>query len=220
MHTNQQTATPPGFAHDQEPPASEQDAYDYLPDFVLARLPKLYATEGQDDPVAQVKYFLPEGRLAYYTIEYSPVAPDETPDLFFGYLVSPLGPDCDELCYITLEQIKTLRSPTLNLPVERDLWFRPKPLSEVRTELAGNEDNPDPKPVIPDPEPSGDPPAETAAAAQAEQQPSLPDRWTVDDLRFLLDKLERGPILVSGAGEHLSIPTHRSHCTSYNKIRN
>ena len=42
MHTHQQTATPPDFAHDHEPPASERDAYDYLPDSVLARLPKLY----------------------------------------------------------------------------------------------------------------------------------------------------------------------------------
>jgi hypothetical protein len=205
MHTHQQTATPPDSTHDHEPPASEQDAYDYLPDFVLARLPKLYATEGQDNPVVQVKYFLPEGRLAYYAIEYSQVAPDETPDLFFGYLVSPLGPDCDELCYMTLEQIKTMRSPTLSLPIERDLWFRPKPLSEVRAELAGNGGDPDPKPVIPDPEPSGEPSAETVAETQAEQPLPLPDGWAVDDIRHLLDKLEVEPILVADA--RLEIPT-------------
>jgi hypothetical protein len=189
----------------QDPPPSEQDAYDYLPDFVLARLPKLYATEGQDDPVVQVKYFLPEGRLTYYGIEYSPIAPDETPDLLFGYLVSPLGPDCDELCYMTLEQIKTMRSPTLNLPVERDLWFRPKPLSEVRAKLAGNGDAPDPKPVVPDPEPTTEPPAETAAAVHAEQPSPLPDGWAADDIRHLLSKLESEPVLVADA--KLEIPT-------------
>jgi hypothetical protein len=106
------------------------------------------------------------------------------------------------LCYITLEQIKELRSPTLKLPVERDLWFHPRPLSEVRAELTESRDNPDPKPVAPEPEPATDPPVEMA---EAKQPSSLPEGWTADDIRYLLGKLEIEPVLVADA--KLEIPT-------------
>lgn len=192
--------------YDHQPPQDRQNAHDYLPRWLAPHIPKLYAQDGFNDPVVFAQVFLAEGRWTFYILEYDHIAPDDTPDLMFGYLLSPLGPDCDELCYMTLEQIAELRSPTLNLPVERDLWFRPRPLSEIRAERAGNEDDPNPKPVIPDPEPAGDPPAETAEAAQAEQPSPLPDRWTVDDLRFLLDRLDRGAIILV-ADNRLGIPT-------------
>jgi hypothetical protein len=73
-----------------------------------------------------------EGRWTFYAIEYSDKAPDGTPNLFFGYLLNPLGPDCDELCYLSLQEMERQQSPRLRLPVERDLWFEPRPLSDVR----------------------------------------------------------------------------------------
>lgn len=200
------------FVYDHQPPAEKQDAYDYLPAWLAPHIPPLYTQDRFDDPVAFVAYFAPEGRWKFCVTEYSHQAPDDTPDLFFGYLLSPLGEDCDELCYVTLDQIEVLRSPGLKLPVERDLWFLPKPLSEVRTELAGNRDEPDPAP--PAPELVADPPAEAATAVPAEQPSSLPDGprpdalpegWTTDDIRHLLDRLEVEPVLV--ADVKLDIPT-------------
>ena len=73
-------------------------------------------------------------------IEYSKVAPDGVPELFFGYLVSPLGPDCDELCYLTLGQIRELRVPRLGLPIETDLYWRPIRLADLKARLYPTED--------------------------------------------------------------------------------
>ena len=73
--------------------------------------------------------------------------------------------------------------------------FHPRPLSEVRAELTESRDNPDPKPAAPELEP----------VAEAEQPSSLPERWTADDIRYLLGKLEIEPVLVADA--KLEIPT-------------
>ena len=45
------------------------------------RLPKLYATEGVDDPVAQVKFFTPDSNWSWYPVEFD----DE--DLLFGLVI-------------------------------------------------------------------------------------------------------------------------------------
>jgi len=50
--------------------------------------------------------------------------------LLFGFCVSPLGPDCDELGYASLRQLKNVRGP-LGLGIERDLYFKPTPLSQI-----------------------------------------------------------------------------------------
>ena len=103
--------------------------YDYVPAWLRAEMPKLYAQDGESDPIVWLSLFLPEGRWTFYATEFSEVAPDDTPNLMFGYMASPLGADCDELGYMTLEQISELRGAQLRLPVERDLWWQPKPLS-------------------------------------------------------------------------------------------
>lgn len=117
----------------QGPDPMEQDAYDYLPGWLRRHLPELYEQHyAGDDTVVWVKYFLPEGRLTFYVTEYSEVAPDGYPHLFFGYVLSPITPDFDELGYFTFAQISEIRSPVLQLPIERDLYWTPKTLKEVR----------------------------------------------------------------------------------------
>jgi len=111
--------------------------YDYMPEWLRDAIPPLYSQEEERDPVVWLKTFLPEGRWTFYATEYSQVAPDGMPDLFFGYLASPLGSDCDELCYMTLEQVRELRGAGLGSPVEVDLWWKPKRLSEVKAEIDG-----------------------------------------------------------------------------------
>ncbi|MCP4543132.1 MAG: DUF2958 domain-containing protein, partial [Chloroflexi bacterium] len=113
---------------------SQRMVYDYMPKWLSDAIPPLYSQEDVRDPVVWLKVFLTGSRWTFYATEYSEVAPDGMPDLFFGYLASPLGSDCDELCYMTLGQIQELQS-RLGSRVEVDLWWKPKLLSEVKSEL-------------------------------------------------------------------------------------
>lgn len=89
-----------------------------------ARLPKLYATETEEDPVVQCKYFMPGFPWRWYAIEF-----DGT-DIFFGFVDG----DVPELGYFSLKELSQARG-ALGLTVERDLWFRPCRLSELRRRL-------------------------------------------------------------------------------------
>lgn len=88
-------------------------------------LPALYSQDGKGaDAVAHVKFF-GGGRGTWYATEF-----DGT-DTFFGYVISPLGPDCDEFGYFTLTELQALRFKPFGLPIERDLHFRPTTLREL-----------------------------------------------------------------------------------------
>ena len=90
-----------------------------------AALPPLYSQDGLGmDAVAHVKFF-GSGRWTWYVTEW------DGDDTFFGYVVSGLGPDCDELGYFSLEELRGLRFPPFGLPIERDRHFRPGPLCDV-----------------------------------------------------------------------------------------
>jgi hypothetical protein len=100
-----------------------------LPKEIEAILPPLYSQENVSDPVAAVKFFDPCGRFTFYVLEGS-----RQPDgdlLLFGFCRSALGPDCDEMGYVSLSQLESVRGP-LGLGIERDLYFEPTPLSEIR----------------------------------------------------------------------------------------
>lgn len=87
---------------------------------VLAGLPPLYATENADDPEAKVKFFAPDSNWTWYALEF------DGKDTFFG-LVNGFE---KELGYFSLSELQNTRGP-LGLPVERDLWFKPCPLSAL-----------------------------------------------------------------------------------------
>jgi hypothetical protein len=86
-------------------------------------LPRLYDTEHQEDPIAWVKYFVSFSNWYAYGVEF-----DGT-DLFYGLVFG----DYEELGYFSLRELEALPD-TLELPVERDLYFKPKPLSQIRAE--------------------------------------------------------------------------------------
>lgn len=88
----------------------------------MKKIPALYAQDGEDDPVVHVRYFF-GGRGAFYATECDPENMT-----FFGFMVSPLGRDFDELGYITLEELVKVAPVGM---VERDLYFSPKPLSQA-----------------------------------------------------------------------------------------
>jgi hypothetical protein len=107
----------------------------------LGRLPNLYDTDGRSNlhRVVWMRWFSPGGRGTWLAVE----AAGQTSEglelqmskvedvyslediVFFGWVVSPLGEDCDEWGYWSLSQL--LDVPPLYL--ELDLHFRPTPLS-------------------------------------------------------------------------------------------
>ena len=101
-----------------------------LPRSLLDALPPLYSQENVADPLVHVKYFSPDAAWTWYASE-AHVERDEDRNVvdvtFFGLVVG-LEP---ELGYFSLDELAQVRG-SLGLPVERDLFFTPVPLSRVR----------------------------------------------------------------------------------------
>jgi hypothetical protein len=93
-----------------------------LPPSVLETLPAWRATANEDDPIATVKLFLPDTAWTWYIVEF------DGDDTCFGLVI---GHEV-EAGYFLLSELEALRSPLLRLLVERDLYFKPTPLSELR----------------------------------------------------------------------------------------
>ena len=82
-------------------------------------------TSTQEDPTVIVKYFI--GSWTCYGIEYDPKS-----RIFFGAVD---GHEF-ELGYFGLDELEAVKDThPLGLGIERDLYFTPKPLSEVKKEL-------------------------------------------------------------------------------------
>ena len=92
-----------------------------IPKNLLNRIPKLYETEDQNNPIAYVKLFL-DGWTWFIT----EISIDN--NICFGYVISPFGA---ELGYFSLEEIKSIKG-SLGIGVERDLSFKPTKLSIIK----------------------------------------------------------------------------------------
>lgn len=88
---------------------------------IIAQLPVLYAQEQANDPIAYIKFFTPDSQWTWYVLEF------DGEDLFFG-LVQGFA---EELGYFSFSELSEVRGP-LGLPIERDLYFKPTPLSKLR----------------------------------------------------------------------------------------
>lgn len=91
-----------------------------LPKKVRDALPPLGSTEGQQDPIAVVKFYTPDSSITWYLIEF------DGADTFFGLVDGHER----ELGYFSLSELLTVRG-RLGLPVERDFYFEPTALSEL-----------------------------------------------------------------------------------------
>ena len=92
-----------------------------IPKNLLNRIPKLYETEEQNNPIAYVKLFL-DGWTWFIT----EISIDN--NICFGYVISPFGA---ELGYFSLEEIKSIKG-SLGIGVERVLSFKPTKLSIIK----------------------------------------------------------------------------------------
>lgn len=99
--------------------------------FRKAGVPDLYTQENEKDPMIRLKLFDPCGRYTLYVLEIGVSGFNGRPTIF-GYVRSPLGPDCDELGYQDLEELAGVRN-RLGLGLEQDLGFRPIKLCSVQT---------------------------------------------------------------------------------------
>ena len=99
---------------------------------VAKLIPKLGETDGKsmEERTVPVKFFDPTGRFTYYVLEF------DGDDTLFGYCVSPLGEDCDELGYASLAELQAVRG-RFGLGLERDLHWNPQtPLTKAVPGLA------------------------------------------------------------------------------------
>lgn len=85
---------------------------------IIKSLPPLYSQENNPDPVVRVKFFDPTGSWTWYATEFDGV------DTFFGLVDGHEK----ELGYFSLSELQAVRGQ-FGLGVERDLHFRPQPLS-------------------------------------------------------------------------------------------
>src|SRR5215468_555873 len=117
----------------------EQDGRILLPDTLKERMLSLYSQEHEPDPMVVCKFFDPVGSWTWYATEGSPVDEDGYYDtakakvdyLFFGLVARFVK----ELGYFSLHELQTLKEGMRGiraLPIERDVYFTPTRLSEVR----------------------------------------------------------------------------------------
>ena len=91
---------------------------------IKQKLPPLYATENEKDPLVICKFFYPDFSWTWYAIEW------DRHDTFFGFVDG----DYPELGYFSLSELVSNRGK-LGLPIERDRYFKPCRLSELRKQL-------------------------------------------------------------------------------------
>jgi hypothetical protein len=166
--------------------AGKGSAHEYIPAWMT--IPPLYAAENQENPLALIKLFTPDSSWTWYVLEYD--GQDTLFTLFVGQETA--------LGYTSLGELRSVRGP-LKLPIERDLWFAPTPVTELEEYIEKwGEDGPYHK-------------QSQEAHHQNDESalsipPELPGGWALEDIRFLLQKLDEGQ-LVLVADEKLGIPT-------------
>lgn len=92
---------------------------------LLKQFAKVGIQDGVKDPIVVAKFFNPTGAGTWYATEYDPVS-----QLFFGF-ASIFGDWNDEWGYFSLNELESYKG-TFGLGIERDLYFTPKPFSEIK----------------------------------------------------------------------------------------
>lgn len=95
-----------------------------LSDELRAKLPPLYSQEKDKDPMVYAKFFTPDANWTWYATEGEQQNGDF---IFFGYVIGQER----EWGYFSLNELSTARGPW-GLPIERDLYFDPKRISEIK----------------------------------------------------------------------------------------
>jgi len=101
---------------------------------IRRRLPPLYSQEAKGGKaVAYVKYFTPSSSWTWYITEGSPIKDEGGKEVDFHFFGLVDGHE-KELGYVALSELESVRGP-MGLPIERDLWWKPKMLEEIAPEM-------------------------------------------------------------------------------------
>jgi len=89
------------------------------------KLPPLYSQDGKGGKaIAYVKFFTPDSGFTFWATEY------DGEDTFFGLVDGHFK----ELGYFSLSELESVNGP-MGLPIERDLYWKPKTLEEIAPEM-------------------------------------------------------------------------------------
>lgn len=92
------------------------------------KMPKINETSNQKDPICLVHYFNPQGAGNWFGIEY-----DKETGIMYG-CASIFGDHNDELGDFSIKELEDYRG-MFGMSIERDLYWDPKPLSEVKAQF-------------------------------------------------------------------------------------
>ena len=92
---------------------------------IRRQLPPLYSQEDKGGKaIVYVKFFTPDSNWTWLITEF------DGEDTFFGLVEGHEK----ELGYFSLKELESVRGP-MGLPIERDLYWKPKTLEEIAPEL-------------------------------------------------------------------------------------
>lgn len=105
-----------------------------LPKEIRENLPSLGSQDNKDSKaMVFVKFFTPDSNWTWYATEGEPVLNEQEIEIDFQFFGLVEGFD-KELGYFMLSELEEARGP-LGLPIERDLYWKPKTLAEIAPEM-------------------------------------------------------------------------------------
>jgi hypothetical protein len=104
---------------------------------ICRKLPPLYSQDGKGGKaVAYVKIFTPDSGFTWWVTEGSPIKDDQGNEVDFHFFGLVEG-HVKELGYVSLSELESVNGP-MGLPIERDLYWKPKTLEEIAPEMFSN----------------------------------------------------------------------------------
>ena len=105
-----------------------------LPKELRYKLPALYSQDGKGGKaVVYVKYFTPSSSWTWLVLEGGPIKDSDNNEIDFQFFGLVDGFE-KELGYFNLSELESIKGP-MGLPIERDLYFKPKTLDEIFPEM-------------------------------------------------------------------------------------
>ena len=106
---------------------------------IREKLPGLGEQDGKGGKaVVYAKCFTPDSSFSWFITEGSPVRNKDNEPVDY-ILFGLVEGQCKELGYFRLSELESVRGP-MGLPIERDMYWKPKTLQEIAPELFGNDE--------------------------------------------------------------------------------
>ena len=101
---------------------------------IRKQLPPLYGQESKGGKaVAYLRLFTPDSGFTWWITEGSPIKDESGVEVDYHFFGLVDGQE-KELGYVSLKELEEVRGP-MGLPIERDLYWKPKTLEEIAPEM-------------------------------------------------------------------------------------